>query len=74
MRQIADLAHAHGALFYADAVQAVGMVMASMSAPLGGRGVLRLYKWLIWRNSASPVFASRGWSKKFNRTAWQSFL
>jgi selenocysteine lyase/cysteine desulfurase len=59
MRPIADLAHAHGAVFYADAVQAAGMV------PLDVReaGVDALccgsYKWMLAGFGVAPFFIRR---------------
>ncbi len=59
MRPIADLAHAHGALFYADAVQAVGMIDVDVRAA----GVYALccgsYKWLMAEFGVAPFFVSR---------------
>ncbi len=59
MRPIADLAHAHGALFYADAVQAAGMIeldvrTAGVDALCSGS-----YKWLMSDFGVAPFFVSR---------------
>jgi selenocysteine lyase/cysteine desulfurase len=59
MRAIADLAHANGALFYADAVQAAGMIdldvrSAGVDALCSGS-----YKWLMSEFGVAPFFVSR---------------
>jgi selenocysteine lyase/cysteine desulfurase len=59
MRPIADLAHAQGALFYADAVQAAGMIdldvrTAGVDALCSGS-----YKWLMSEFGVAPFFVSR---------------
>jgi len=59
MRPIADLAHAHGALFYTDAMQAVGMIDIDVHAMgidflcCGG------YKWLFAGFGVAPLFVRR---------------
>jgi selenocysteine lyase/cysteine desulfurase len=59
MRPLADLAHAHGALFYADAVQAVGM----FPIDVGEAGVdvmaAGTYKWLLASFGVAPFFIRR---------------
>ena len=47
MRPIADLAHAHGALFYADAVQAAGMIDLDVRAAGVDALCSGSYKWLM---------------------------
>jgi selenocysteine lyase/cysteine desulfurase len=59
MRSIADIAHAHGALFYTDAMQAVGMIdvdVRSMGIDFlccGG------YKWLFAGFGVAPFYIRR---------------
>jgi selenocysteine lyase/cysteine desulfurase len=59
MRPIADIAHAHGALFYTDAMQAVGMIDIDVRAMgidflcCGG------YKWLFAGFGVAPLYVGR---------------
>jgi cysteine desulfurase/selenocysteine lyase len=59
MRPIADLAHAHNALFYTDAMQAVGMIDVDVQAMgidflcCGG------YKWLFAGFGVAPFYVRR---------------
>jgi selenocysteine lyase/cysteine desulfurase len=59
MRPLAELAHAHGALLYADAVQALGM----FPVDVGTDGVDCLtsgtYKWLLGGFGVAPFFIRR---------------
>lgn len=59
MRPIADLAHAHGALFYTDAIQAVGMFPTDVQA--AGVDVLCCgsYKWLLGGFGPAPLYVRR---------------
>jgi selenocysteine lyase/cysteine desulfurase len=59
MRPIADLAHAHGALFYADAVQAVGMINLDVRASGVDALCCGSYKWLMAEFGVAPFFVSR---------------
>lgn len=59
MRPIADLAHAHGALFYADAVQAVGMIDVDVRAAGVDALCCGSYKWLMAEFGVAPFFVSR---------------
>jgi cysteine desulfurase/selenocysteine lyase len=59
MRPIADLAHAHGALFYADAVQAVGMIDLDVRASGVDALCCGSYKWLMAEFGVAPFFVSR---------------
>jgi selenocysteine lyase/cysteine desulfurase len=56
MRAIADIAHARGALFYADAIQAVGMFPVDVRA--AGVDVLcaGTYKWLLGGFGVAPFY------------------
>jgi selenocysteine lyase/cysteine desulfurase len=59
MRPIADLAHAHGALFYADAVQAAGMIDVDVRAAGVDALCSGSYKWLMSEFGVAPFFVSR---------------
>jgi selenocysteine lyase/cysteine desulfurase len=59
MRPIADLAHAHGAFFYADAVQAVGMIDLDVRASGVDALCCGSYKWLMAEFGVAPFFVSR---------------
>ena len=61
MRPIADLAHAHGALFYADAVQAVGMIDVDVRASGVDALCCGSYKWLMAEFGVAPFFVSEGY-------------
>jgi selenocysteine lyase/cysteine desulfurase len=60
MRPIADLAHAHGALFYTDAIQAAGMFPIDVKA--AGVDVLcaGTYKWLLGGFGVAPFYVRAG--------------
>jgi selenocysteine lyase/cysteine desulfurase len=59
MRPIADVAHAHGALFYADAVQAAGMISLDVRAAGVDALCSGSYKWLMAEFGVAPFFVSR---------------
>ncbi|MBZ5604465.1 MAG: aminotransferase class V-fold PLP-dependent enzyme [Acidobacteriia bacterium] len=59
MRPIADLAHAHGAIFYADAVQAAGMIDLDVRAAGVDALCSGSYKWLMSEFGVAPFFVSR---------------
>jgi len=59
MRPIADLAHAHAALFYADAVQAVGMIDIDVRAAGVDALCCGSYKWLMAEFGVAPFFVRR---------------
>jgi selenocysteine lyase/cysteine desulfurase len=59
MRPIADLAHAHGAVFYADAVQAAGMINLDVRAAGVDALCSGSYKWLMAEFGVAPFFVSR---------------
>ena len=61
MRPLADLAHAHGALFYADAVQAAGMIDLDVRAAGVDALCSGSYKWLMAEFGVAPFFVSRNW-------------
>jgi len=56
MRPIADLAHAHGALFYADAIQAVGMFPVDVRQAGVDFLCSGTYKWLLGGFGVAPFF------------------
>jgi len=59
MRPLADLAHANGALFYADAVQAAGMIELDVRAAGVDALCSGSYKWLMSEFGVAPFFVSR---------------
>jgi selenocysteine lyase/cysteine desulfurase len=59
MRPIADLAHANGAIFYADAVQAAGMINLDVRAAGVDALCSGSYKWLMSEFGVAPFFVSR---------------
>ena len=59
MRPLADLAHAHGALFYTDAVQALGMFPANVRAAGIDFMASGTYKWLLGGFGVAPFFVRR---------------
>ena len=56
MRALADVAHAHGALFYTDAVQALGMFPANVRAAGVDFMTSGTYKWLLGGFGVAPFF------------------
>jgi selenocysteine lyase/cysteine desulfurase len=59
MRPIADLAHAHGAVFYADAVQAAGMFPIDVRAAGVDALCCGSYKWMLAGFGVAPFFIRR---------------
>jgi selenocysteine lyase/cysteine desulfurase len=59
MRPLADLAHAHGALVYTDAVQALGMMPADVRAAGVDFLTSGTYKWLLGGFGVAPFFVRR---------------
>jgi selenocysteine lyase/cysteine desulfurase len=59
MRPLADLAHARGALFYTDAVQALGMFPADVRAAGVDFMTSGTYKWLLGGFGVAPFFVRR---------------
>src|SRR2546427_3873180 len=59
MRPLADLAHAHGAIFYADAVRALGRFPADVRAAGVDCMTSGTYKWLLRGLGVSPFFVRR---------------
>jgi len=56
MRPIADLAHAHGAFFYTDAIQAVGMFPIDVRAAGVDALCCGTYKWLLAGFGVAPFY------------------
>ena len=59
MRALADVAHARGALFYTDAVQALGMFPANVRAAGVDFMTSGTYKWLLGGFGVAPFFVRR---------------
>jgi selenocysteine lyase/cysteine desulfurase len=59
MRPLADLAHGTGALFYADAVQAVGMFPIDVRAAGVDVMTAGTYKWLLASFGVAPCYIKR---------------
>ena len=59
MRPLADLAHARGAYFYTDAVQALGMFPADVKAAGIDCLTSGTYKWLLGGFGVAPFYISR---------------
>jgi selenocysteine lyase/cysteine desulfurase len=59
MRPLADLAHAHGALFYADGIQAVGMFPTDVKTAGVDVMCTGTYKWLLGGFGVAPFYVRR---------------
>jgi cysteine desulfurase / selenocysteine lyase len=59
MRPLADLAHANGAIFYTDAVQALGMFPVDVRASGVDCMTSGTYKWLLGGFGVAPFFVRR---------------
>jgi len=59
MRPIAAIAHAHGALFYTDAIQAAGMFPIDVRAAGVDALCSGTYKWLLGGFGVAPFFIKR---------------
>jgi selenocysteine lyase/cysteine desulfurase len=59
MRPIADLAHAHGAFFYTDGIQAVGMFPIDVKASGVDAMAVGTYKWLLGAYGVAPFYVRR---------------
>ena len=59
MRPIADLAHANGALFYVDGIQAVGMFPTDVKAEGVDLLCAGTYKWLLGGFGVAPFYVRR---------------
>jgi len=59
MRPLADLAHAHGALLYTDAIQALGMFPVDIRQSGVDALTSGTYKWLLGGFGVAPFFVRR---------------
>jgi selenocysteine lyase/cysteine desulfurase len=59
MRPIADLAHAHGAFFYTDGIQAAGMFPIDVKAAGVDAMAAGTYKWLLGAYGVAPFYVRR---------------
>ena len=59
MRPIADLAHGHGALFYADGIQAAGMIPVDVKQAGVDMMCAGTYKWLLGSFGVAPFYVRR---------------
>jgi selenocysteine lyase/cysteine desulfurase len=59
MRPIADLAHAHGAFFYTDGIQAAGMFPLDVKAAGIDAMAAGTYKWLLGAYGVAPFYVRR---------------
>jgi len=59
MRPLADLAHAHGALLYTDAIQALGMFPVDIRESGVDALTSGTYKWLLGGFGVAPFFVRR---------------
>jgi selenocysteine lyase/cysteine desulfurase len=59
MRPIADLAHAHGAVFYTDAIQAAGTLRLDVRAAGVDALCCGSYKWMLGGFGVAPFFVRR---------------
>ena len=59
MRPIADLAHAHGAFFYTDGIQAAGMFPLDVKAAGIDAMAAGTYKWLLASYGVAPFYVRR---------------
>jgi selenocysteine lyase/cysteine desulfurase len=70
MRPIADIAHAHGALFYTDAVQAVGMFPVDVRAAGVDCMASGTYKWLLGGFGVAPFFVKQELLDRIPNDRW----
>ena len=73
MRPIADLAHAHGALFYTDAIQAVGMFPIDVRASGVDFLCSGTYKWLLSGFGVAPFFIRRELLERLSQDRFGEF-
>jgi selenocysteine lyase/cysteine desulfurase len=59
MKSIAEVAHAHGALFYTDGIQAVGMFPTDVKAAGVDVMCAGTYKWLLGSFGVAPFYVRR---------------
>lgn len=59
LRPIADLAHAHGAVFYADIIQGVGTIALDVQAAGLDAACAGSYKWMLAGFGVAPFYIKR---------------
>lgn len=59
MRPLADLAHAHGAFFYTDGIQGVGMFPVDVRAAGVDAMCIGTYKWVLGTYGVAPFYVRR---------------
>lgn len=59
LHALAQLAHAHGAYLYADAIQAIGSINVDVRATQVDFLCAGAYKWLFSRNGVAPFYVKR---------------
>ena len=73
MRPIADLAHAHGAVFYTDAIQAVGMFPIDVRAAGVDALCCGSYKWMLAGFGVAPFFITRDLAERLRLDRYGEF-
>jgi len=74
MRAIADLTHAHGAFFYADGIQAVGMFPVDVQAAGVDAMCIGTYKWVLGAYGVAPFYVRQASASRLtpDRYGWHS--
>ncbi|MEP7118427.1 MAG: aminotransferase class V-fold PLP-dependent enzyme [Acidobacteriota bacterium] len=74
LRPIADLAHAHGAFFYTDGIQAVGMFPVDVKAAGVDAMCIGTYKWVLGSYGVAPFYVRRESAGRLtpDRYGWHS--
>lgn len=74
MRPIADLAHAHGAFFYTDGIQAVGMFPTDVKAAGVDAMCIGTYKWVLGSYGVAPFYVRQESAARLSpdRYGWHS--
>jgi selenocysteine lyase/cysteine desulfurase len=74
MRPIAELARAHGAFFYADGIQAVGMFPVDVKAAGVDAMCIGTYKWVLGAYGVAPFYVRRESAARLtpDRYGWHS--
>ena len=73
MRPIADLAHEHGAVFYTDAIQAVGMFPIDVQAAGVDALCCGSYKWMLAGFGVAPFYISRALNERIRLDRFGEF-
>lgn len=74
MRAIADLAHAHGAICYADSVQAVGMFPIDVKASGVDALCAGTYKWLLAGFGVAPFYITPALNDRLRLDRYGEFM